>query len=67
MMSSRAVRPVALVRADISGDHIASIIKVTRIGEIGTTLAVTSNRTRCENLESSVRLIHRPRSPTECV
>jgi hypothetical protein len=35
---------VALVREDVSEEHIASIIGVTRIGELGTTLAVTSNR-----------------------
>jgi hypothetical protein len=32
---------VALVRTDISEEHIATIIRVTRIGELGTTLAVT--------------------------
>jgi hypothetical protein len=37
------LRRVALVRTDISEDLIASIIRVTRIGEPGT-LAVTSNR-----------------------
>jgi hypothetical protein len=35
---------VALVRADVSEELSASYIRVTRIGEIGTTLAVTSNR-----------------------
>jgi hypothetical protein len=35
---------VALVRADISVEHIVSIIMVTRIGELATTLAVNSNR-----------------------
>jgi hypothetical protein len=34
---------VALVRTDVSDEPIASI-KVTRIGEVGTMLAVTSNR-----------------------
>jgi hypothetical protein len=32
---------VALVRTDISEELRASIIRVTRIGELGTTLAVT--------------------------
>jgi hypothetical protein len=36
------VTTVALVRADISEERIVSIIKVKRIGELGTTLAVTS-------------------------
>jgi hypothetical protein len=35
---------VALVRTDVSEEFSASIIRVTRIGELGTTLAVTSNR-----------------------
>jgi hypothetical protein len=35
---------VALVRTDISKDHIAFINKNIRIGELVTTLAVTSNR-----------------------
>jgi hypothetical protein len=37
-------RSVSLVRADVSEECIASIIRVTRIGELGTKLAVTSNR-----------------------
>jgi hypothetical protein len=35
---------VALVRTDVSEELSASIIRVTRIGELGTVLAVTSNR-----------------------
>jgi hypothetical protein len=38
------VSRVALVRTDISEELSASFIRVTRIGELGTTLAVTSNR-----------------------
>jgi DNA-binding TFAR19-related protein (PDSD5 family) len=38
------LRRVALVRTDVSEEFTASIIRLTRIGEIGTTLAVTSNR-----------------------
>jgi hypothetical protein len=34
---------VALVRTDVSEELSASSIRVTRIGELGTTLAVTSN------------------------
>jgi hypothetical protein len=37
---------VALVRTDVSEELSASFIWVTRIGELGTTLAVTSNRRR---------------------
>jgi hypothetical protein len=35
---------VALVRTDVSEELSASFIRVKRIGELGTTLAVTSNR-----------------------
>jgi hypothetical protein len=44
MTSSGMLSRVALVRIDISKEHSASMIRVTRIGELGTTLAVTSNR-----------------------
>jgi hypothetical protein len=44
MPSSGMLRRVALVRTDVSEDPRASVISVTRIGELGTTLAVTSNR-----------------------
>jgi hypothetical protein len=37
------IQRVALVRIDVSEELIDSIIRVTRIGELGTTLAVTSN------------------------
>jgi hypothetical protein len=38
------LRRVDRVRTDVSEERSASIIKVTRIGELGTTLAVTNNR-----------------------
>jgi hypothetical protein len=38
------LRRVALVRTDVSEESSASFIRVTRIRELGTTLAVTSNR-----------------------
>jgi hypothetical protein len=38
------LRRVALVRTDVSDELSASINRVTRIGELGTTLAVTSHR-----------------------
>jgi hypothetical protein len=44
MASSGMLRRVALVRTDVSEDLRASFIRVTRICEIRTTLAVNSNR-----------------------
>jgi hypothetical protein len=44
MVSSEILRRVTLVRTDVSEEPSASFIRVTRIGELGTTLAVTSNR-----------------------
>jgi hypothetical protein len=41
MLSSGMLRHVALVRTDVSKERSVSIIRVTRIGELGTTLAVT--------------------------
>jgi hypothetical protein len=38
------LRRVALVRTDVSEELSASIIRAIRIGELGTTLAVSSNR-----------------------
>jgi hypothetical protein len=38
------LRRVAHVRTDVLEELSASFIRVTRIGELGTTLAVTSNR-----------------------
>jgi hypothetical protein len=43
MVSSGILRRVALVRTDVSEELSASFIRVIRIGELGTTLAVTSN------------------------
>jgi hypothetical protein len=44
MLSSGVLRRVAPVRTDDSEESIASIIMVTRIGDLGTMLAVTSKR-----------------------
>jgi hypothetical protein len=43
MASSGMLRRMALVRIDVSEELSAFIIRVTRIDELGTTLAVTSN------------------------
>jgi hypothetical protein len=40
------LRRVPLVRTDVSEERSASFIRVNRIGELGTTLALTSNRLR---------------------
>jgi hypothetical protein len=37
------LRGVALVKTEVSEEDVASIIRLTRIDELGTTLAVTSN------------------------
>jgi hypothetical protein len=50
------LRHVALVRTDVSEELSISFIRVTRIGELGTTLAVSSNRRKLRrnpNLVSS--------------
>jgi hypothetical protein len=44
MASFGMLRRVDLVRTDVSEELVASIIRLTRIGELGTTLAVISNR-----------------------
>jgi hypothetical protein len=44
MASSGMLRHVAFVRTKVSEELSTSFIRVTRIGELGTSLAVTSNR-----------------------
>jgi hypothetical protein len=44
MVSSGMLRHVALVRTDVLEEPSASFIRVTRIGELGTAQAATSNR-----------------------
>jgi hypothetical protein len=63
------LRRVALVRIEVSEELSASVIRVTKIGELGTTLAVNSNRLtlRCVFFCSVRRLLIRatvvPSSP----
>jgi hypothetical protein len=49
MVSSGLLRRVALVRTDVSEEPGASFIRVTKIGELGTTQA---NDVRCEEIPS---------------
>jgi hypothetical protein len=51
------LRRVALVTTDVSEERIASIIKVTRIGKLEATLAVTSNRRTPVFFRSVIRLL----------
>jgi hypothetical protein len=47
------LRLVAPVRTDVSEELSASFIWVTRIGELGKTLSVTSNDARCEEIPTA--------------
>jgi hypothetical protein len=57
MVSSGMLRRVDLVRTDVSEEPWASFIRVTRIGELGTAQAATSNRRTLVFLRSSRRLL----------
>jgi hypothetical protein len=60
MASPGMLRRVALVRTDVSEELSASVTRVTRIGELGTALAVTSNRrTLRSERRSLVELSHK--------
>jgi hypothetical protein len=62
MASSGMLRRVALVRTDVSEDLSASIIRVTRLGELGT-LAVTNNRSTLHSLRRLIVTTNIPSSP----
>jgi hypothetical protein len=58
MVSSGMLRRVAPVRTDVSEELSVSFLRATRIGELGTTLGVTSNRrTHLVFLRSLCRLL----------
>jgi hypothetical protein len=56
MLSSGMLDSVALIRTDVSEECSASIIRVTRIGELGT-LTVTSNCFTANVVPSSLILV----------
>jgi hypothetical protein len=62
MASSGMLRLVALVRTDVSEEISASFFRVTRIGELGTMLAVISSVRRLL-VTSSVVLVYLSLSP----
>jgi hypothetical protein len=57
MASSGTLRPMALVTTDVSEELSVSIIRVTRIGEVGSTLAVTNNRRTLHRLLVTANVI----------
>jgi hypothetical protein len=57
MASFGMLRRVALVRTDVSEELSASFISVTRIGELGTMLAVTTNRCTLRRNSSAILVI----------
>jgi hypothetical protein len=65
MVSSGMLRRVTLVRTNVSEKLSASFIRVTRIGELVTTLAVASNRHTLVGyrLQLALFVVHRFLSP----
>jgi hypothetical protein len=61
MVSSGMLRRLALVRTDVSEEPSAFFIRVTRSGELGTTLAVTSHRRSVRRLLVTANVV--PSSP----
>jgi hypothetical protein len=51
------LRRVALVRTNVSEELSASIIRVTRIGELGTTLAVTKFTDSCHPDDGGAKIL----------
>jgi hypothetical protein len=61
MASSGMWHHVALARTDVSAERIAPIIRIKRIGELGTTLAVTRNWYTLCQLQVTANVV--PNSP----
>jgi hypothetical protein len=65
MVSSGMLRRVALVRTDVLEELSANFIRVTRIVELGSTLAVTSNRRSLRrNVPPKRRVLQEPHGVT---
>jgi hypothetical protein len=58
MASSEMLRRVALIRIDVSEELSVSFFRVTRIGELGTTPAVTSNRRTLRRNTNTASVVH---------
>jgi hypothetical protein len=56
------LRRVTLVRTDVSVEHVSSIINVRGIGELGTTLTVTSSRSSLRTVPPKRRFLQEPHS-----
>jgi hypothetical protein len=68
MPSSGMLRRVALVRTNVSEELSASFIRVTRIGELGATLPVSSNRrTLRRNIKSVLTRATRRNIPEDTI
>jgi hypothetical protein len=55
---------VAVIRTDVSEEGIASIIRVTGIADLGTMLAVTSNRSTLRYVPSKRQFLQEPHCVT---
>jgi hypothetical protein len=53
---------VVLVKTDVSEESVASIIRVTRLGELGTTLAVVTVKVVSSSLSLVTRMMEAIRS-----
>jgi hypothetical protein len=52
------LQSVALVRTDVCQEHIVSIIKVTKTGELGTTLSKLATEASCAEILCRYKEFH---------